>query len=284
MRPSFTADDLPPRESRLYVGLDGLFVATVTDDEKRKRRRSHASRRAARTRRGLANDQPLPPRRPGTDQRFKEVKVGHVYDQSKERRHAFATSGDADAAGDLLRTHATLMKFDRAKETRSVTDAAAWILSQLRVKLPMLGGMTLDVPHLAGHVHDAADACLGEGSDAGRAWASAQVSAAKARGPDALLAGVDALGRSVSRSKSKREAVRALRAYVANHRDMMDYPTLIAAGWDVGSGPTDALCKALTMRLRGPGMKWDLDHAAGLMELKAMYASGQAADYWSAAA
>lgn len=172
------ADDLPPGGSRLYVGLDGLFVATVTDAEKRKRRRSHAARRAARTRRGLAND-PLPPRRPGTDQRFKE---------------------------------------------------------------------------------------------------------AKARGPDALLAGIDALGRSVRRSGPKREAVRLLRAYVANHREMRDYPTLIAAGWDVGSGPTDALCKALTTRLRGPGMKWDLDHAAAMMDLKAMYASGQAAAYWSSAA
>ena len=42
--------------------------------------------------------------------------------------------------------------------------------------------------------------------------------------------------------------------------------------------------KAMTMRLRGPGMKWDLDHAAGLMELKATYASGQAAAYWASAA
>ena len=283
VRPSFMAGDLPAGESRLYVGLDGLFVPTVTDAEKRKRRRSHAARRAARTRRGLKNE-PLPPRRPGTDQRFKEVKVGHVYDQSKQCRHAFATAGDADAAGDLLRTHAALLKFGEASETRSVTDAAAWILSQLRVKLPMLGGTTLDLPHLAGHVHDAADACLGEGSDEGRAWASARVADARARGPDALLAGIDSLGRSVSRSKPKREAVRAVRAYVANHRDMMDYPALIAAGWDVGSGPTDALCKALTTRLRGPGMKWDLEHAAGLMELKAMYASGQAAAYWAAAA
>ena len=112
--------------------------------------------------------------------------------------------------------------------------------------------------------------------------AATLVAAAKARGPDALLRGIDTLGRSV-RSPAKRRAVRALRGYVENHRAMMDYPPLLAAGWDVGSGPTDALCKTLSLRLRGPGMKWDLDHAADLMDLKAMYASGQAPAYWAAA-
>ena len=95
--PSFTADDLPADSSRLYVGLDGLFVATVTDAEKlKRRRRSHAARRRARTRRGPFN-KPPPRRRAGTDQRFKEVKVGHFYDQSKQRRHAFAFGSVYDA-------------------------------------------------------------------------------------------------------------------------------------------------------------------------------------------
>jgi hypothetical protein len=31
-------------------------------------------------------------------------------------------------------------------------------------------------------------------------------------------------------------------------------------------------------------MKWDLDHAADLMNLKALYESGQAPGYWAKAA
>jgi hypothetical protein len=41
------------------------------------------------------------------------------------------------------------------------------------------------------------------------------------------------------------------------------------------------MCKTLTLRLKRPGMKWDRDSAAGMMNLQAMYESGQAADYWS---
>lgn len=283
LKPSFTAADLPAGASRLYVGLDGLFVATVTDAEKRKRRRAQSARRAARTRRGIDNAKPLPPRRAGTDQRFKEVKVGLFYDQAKEHRHAWATGGDAAAMGGLLREQAALLKLDQVKQTRSLTDGAAWIVGQLAGQLPMLGGMILDVQHLSQHVHATAAACLGDGSEAARAWSATQVAAAKERGPDALLAAAGALGQSV-RSAAKRRAVGELRAYVENHRPMLDYPAAIAGGWDIGSGPTEAVCKTLSLRLRGPGMKWDLDHAAALMDLKALHVSGQAPAYWAAAA
>ena len=246
LKPSFTASDLPADASRLYVGLDGLFLATVTDAEKLKRRRSQSARRGARTRKGIKN-RPLPPRKQGTDQRFKELKVGLFYDQAKEHRHAFVTAGDAAAMGGLLRGQAASVKLDQVKQTRSLTDGAAWIVGQLSVQLPMLGGMILDVRHLSRHVHEAAAACLGEGGgegggeagqageageagDAARAWSATQVAAAKARGPGALLAGVEALGRSV-RSAAKRRAVGELRAYVENHRGMMDYPAAIAGGW-----------------------------------------------------
>jgi hypothetical protein len=44
------------------------------------------------------------------------------------------------------------------------------------------------------------------------------------------------------------------------------------------------MCKTLTLRLKRPGMKWDRDHAAAMMNLTALYDSGQAKAYWAAAA
>jgi hypothetical protein len=49
----------------------------------------------------------------------------------------------------------------------------------------------------------------------------------------------------------------------------------LAKGWDVGSGPTEAMCKNLTLRLKRPGMKWDTDSAAALMNLVALREGGQ---------
>ena len=110
-------------------------------------------------------------------------------------------------------------------------------------------------------------------------WAGARLKEIKERGAAPVPAAVDALNRAL-RAKAKREGLRLLRAYLTDRLDMLDYPAALANGWDIGSGPTEAECKTLTLRLKRPGARWDRDHAAALMNLKAMYESGQAGLHW----
>ena len=224
----------------------------------------------------------MPPPRHGSDQTFKEVKFAVCYDQPKEHRHAWATAGDAAEMGRLLRSHAAQVGLADARQRVALTDGAAWIARQLEVNLPaLLDAHLLDFYHLAQHVHAAADACLAKGSEQAKAWAGARMHEAKHRGPAAVLSAVDALARDVRRSPAKREALRLLRGYVEERLDMLGYPAARRRGWDIGSGPTEAAGKNLALRLRGVGMKWDPAHAADLMNLKALYESGQAPAYWA---
>jgi hypothetical protein len=262
---------------RLYVGVDGLLVPTVTEAEKKKRRASQVGRRAARVRHGKANVKALPPRNKGTDQGYKEMKLGLFYDQDKEHRHAFVTCGGPERLGSLLRSQGSLIHLEQAREKRSLTDAAAWILRQLDLCLPMLDGKLIDFYHLAKHVYEAAGVCLGEG--AGGRWASQRLRAVKRKGPRRLLGEIGLLRKRV-RSAGKREALRQLEQYVRQHAELMNYPKEIAAGRDIGSGPTEAMCKTLSLRIKGCGMKWDLRHAQDLMNLVALYESNQAQTYW----
>lgn len=264
-------------DQRLYVGVDGLLAPTVTHAEKRKRRRRHVARRAARVRHGKGNIKPLPPLRKGTDQRYKEIKLGLYYDQDKQQRHAFVTSGNPRELGRLLRSQGSLINLSQATDKRSVTDAAAWILRQLTLCLPTLDGMLIDFYHLGQHVYQAAELCLG--GQTGQSWALEQLRRVKAKGPQPMLEAIAQLRKTV-RSPAKREALRQLERYVSQHAEMMNYPEQIAAGRDIGSGPTEAMCKTLSMRLKGCGMRWDLEHAQDLMNLRAMYESGQADSYW----
>lgn len=280
---SWSARDDALEKGRLYVGVDGLLVRAVTQAEKDKRRRSHATRRRLRGRRGVKNLRPLPPARPGADQTFKEVKFAVFYDQPKRRRHALASAGDGEEVGRLLRRHAAQVGIDHARQSLGLTDGAAWIARQLDVNLPMLTARILDFYHLAQHVHEAARACLGEGTAEAAAWAGQRLHEARHGGPTPLLAAVDALERS-TRSPTKRRALRQLRGYIAERVDMVDYPAARRRGWDIGSGPTEAAGKNLALRVRGVGMKWDPHHAADLMNLKALYESGQAPAYWAKAA
>ena len=265
--------------TRVYEGTDGVMAPTVTQREKDVRRKAHAVRRQRRSAAGVGNARELAPARPGADLGYKEMKIGVFYDQAKGRRHAFATGSDGDAYGPLLKGYARQVGFDRAGEQLSLVDGAKWIARQVCGALPTPHSFLLDFFHMAQHVHAAAKACLGD-TPAARAWAAERLAEVKASAAAPVLAAIDAL-RKRARSTAKLKALDGLRQYLADRLEMLDYRTALARGWDVGSGPTEAMCKTLTLRLKRPVMKWDRDHAAGMMNLQAMYESGQADIYWS---
>jgi hypothetical protein len=272
----------PSGPTRVYGGVDGVMVATVTQQEKCKRRKSHAVRRQQRSASGVGNTKALPEAKAGSDDRYKEMKIGLFYNQSKELRHAFATESDHKAFGGLLKEHADQVAFEKADQSITLTDGAKWIACQICLMLSMLKAMLLDFYHLSEHVHAAAKCCLGETPQA-KDWALARLREFKEQGVTAVLAAIDDLGKQV-RSPSKKESLRLLRDYVVSRMEMLDYRGALAKGWDIGSGPTEAMCKNLTLRLKRPGMKWDRDNAAAMMNLTALYESGQSKTYWAKAA
>ena len=264
--------------TRIYVGADGVMVRIVTQEEKDKRRQEQVIRRQQRGRAGVGNTSPLPKPRPGSDDRFKEMKIGLFYDQSKTRVHAFATAGDHEAFGILLRRHADAIALEQALETLSLTDGGPWIRNQILKHLQKLNAMLLDFFHLSEHVWSTAKCCLGDGPEA-RTWAEKQLDEIQHVGGRTVLAAIEELGKKI-RSPAKKESLRRLRRYLVERWEMVEYPQALARGWDIGSGPTEAMCKNLTLRLKRTGMKWDADHAADLMNLVALRESGQWAAYW----
>ena len=280
---AWTAEQIaasPQGVRRLYAGVDGVLARIVTQAEKDKRRAAHVTRRRQRAARGRKNLRPLPPPRPGSDQAFKEMKIGVFYDQDKERRHAFATAQTHAAFGPLLAAFAGQVHWEQADERLSLTDGAKWIATQIDRHLPKRSAMLLDFFHLSQHVHAASQECLGD-TPAAREWAAARLHEIKTVGFRPMLDAIESL-RKTCRAAAKRTSLTRLRNYIVERNDMVDYPAALARGWDIGSGPTEAMCKTLTLRLKRPGMKWDAANAAGMMNLAALYESGQAKAYWTA--
>jgi len=268
--------------TRVYAGVDGVMVPTVTQQEKDKRRKSQSIRRQQRSACGVGNAKPLPPAREGSDERFKEMKIGLFYDQQKKHRHAFATEANSEAFGPLLKAHAGQVAFEQADECISLTDGAKWIAGQICRMLLLIKVMLLDFYHLSQHVHAAAKCCLGETQEA-KDWTAARLKEIRELGVTPVLIAIDTLAKRI-RAPARRESLRCLRDYVVARVELLDYPMALAKGYDIGSGPTEAMCKTLTLRLKRPGMKWDRDHAAGMMNLTALYDSSQAKAYWANAA
>lgn len=258
----------------VITGADGVMVPLVTEAEKAKRRSLRRRRGPkARRRRGRI--------RRGSDQAYKEFKIVAFYDGSHEHQYAVGTSGDHNALGRLMRRVGGRIRLDQADAAYSVSDGAPWIRKQYQQRLPMLEANILDYYHLRDHVIVASYRVFGENTPEALAWRQEMMGVVLDDGPLALLDRIGELRGSL-RAKGKREALAQLRNYIAARVEMLEYPDFRAKGYEIGSGPTEAFCKTLTARLKGPGMRWDKPHAEGMMSLASIRSSGLWDSYWTA--
>jgi hypothetical protein len=271
-----TVAPTPARTTRVYLGADGVKVPLITDTEKRARRQKIKQKR----RRRGKKCRPLPKAKHGADQRYKEFKIVTYYDQTQEHRHVSITKGDHREAGRLMRRDAGRIHLDQADDKVAVVDGADWIRNQMQAQSLPLDAVGLDFYHLADNVHKARRLTYGEADAAGQAWALETLHLAKHEGYQALRDRLAAwLGRW--RSAKKRQAAEQLLNYVTDRRAMIQYPEFLARGRQIGSGPTESMCKTTTARLKGSGMRWDGENAEAIMALDALEQSGEWKLYWN---
>lgn len=275
LSPDWTAEDcrVEGQDSTCVItGVDGVMVPLVTETEKAKRRASRRRRgpKACRRRKRI---------RRGSDNEYKEFKLVAFYDPSHEHQYAVGTSGNCNVLGRRMRRAAGQIRLDKADLSYSVSDGAKWIRRQYNQQLPMLEVNILDYYHLRDHVVKASHNVFGESTPEALAWRKEMMGVVLEIGPVELLERLGVLRRSL-RAVGKRDALKSLITYVASRVDMLAYPEFIAAGYDIGSGPTEAFCKTLTARLKGPGMRWDKPNAEGMMALASIDSSGQWDSYW----
>lgn len=259
--------------TRVYLGCDGVLVPMVTDAEKIARRKAVRQKRRRRGKKA----RPLPPARAGADQGYKEFKIVAYYDQDQSHRHVMVTRGDHHVAGRLMRREAGRIALTTAQEKIALADGAVWIGNQIRSQNLPLDAVGLDFYHLSEHVHKARRAVFGE-SDAGKAWAGAVLHTVKHDGYAPFWESLTRW-RTPLRGR-RRKAADELLHYVAKRSETICYPEFLAKGWQIGSGPIEAMCKTTTARLKGSGMRWDGANAEAVMSLAALEQSDQWKRYW----
>ena len=248
--PAFRAEDCQvPGETttRMYAGIDGVMVPTITDAEKQQRRKKVLEKRRQRGRKC----KPLPPRKKGTNNAWKEFKTVTFYNQDQSRRHLRLSRCRRPQTGVLVRREAQQLGLSRADEKVAIVDGASWISQMLEgvQHALQLDAVGLDFYHLSENVHKTRRAVFGEDA-AGTQWADALMHTFKHEGYEAAW---DSLcqWRPPLRG-GKRKAADRLINYVVDRREMINYPEFMKKQWDIGSGPTESRCKIATRRLNPP--------------------------------
>jgi hypothetical protein len=267
--------------SRVYLGIDGFMVPTITDQEKRNRRQKVA---AARTRR--AADKPkLPPlrrRRKGTDQRYKEFKLVQFHDENMERRHVSVTRKPCAEAGRIMQRDARQIGFDQADERIANIDGGPWILNLLMNWAVVLSAWCLDFWHLGQHVNQGKDATFGQQSETGGQWAAKAMHQVKHAGYEPFWNQL-VEWRGNQRGVKRRESDKLLN-YVASRKEMIVYDECERRGWRISSSTTESECGAAPHRVKGSGKRWDTDNAEAVIALETLHQSNQWDEYWTTSA
>lgn len=259
--------------TRVYLGADGVMVPLVTDAEKQKRRTAVKRKRQQRGRKC----RPLPARKTGADQPYKEFKVVTFYDEPQKRRYVAGTSGDHAVAGRMMQRMATQIRLKEAQEKIGNVDGSPWIRNEIELH-GLVDALGLDYYHLRENVQKARLAVYAA-DPTGEAWKTEIMGLFYEQGYDAVWERLVSW-RTALRG-SKRAAADALMGYIAQRREMIRYPEFRARGWQIGSGPTEAQCKSATQRLKGRGRRWDRQSAEAVMALDCLESSHAWNLYWT---
>ena len=268
--------------SRTYLGVDGFMTPQITETEKCKRREQVVAARARRPR-DKPKLPPLPRRKKGADQRYKEFKLVQYHDEGLERRLISVTRKPAAEAGRIMRRDARRIGFDQAEQRIANIDGGPWIVNLMRCWAVVLSAMCLDFYHLGQQVNQAKRVTFGESNPAGEQWAADLMHEVKHHGYDPFWDRLLDWRKAQRRGPKRLEADRLLN-YVATRKEMILYDQCQRNGWRLSSSTTESECGVVPARVKGPGKRWDADNAEAVIGLEALHQSNLWETYWTTAA
>lgn len=188
-----------------------------------------------------------------------------------------------DELGLQLRRQAAQVGWDELEQQIALTDGGNGLEEFMHRNFPK-AQCILDFYHASEHVANLARALYPANEEAAGVQIQTWCHRLKHQGGAALLVEWEQL-ELTTRGDAIQEVYRQESQYVRGNLHRMDYPTYLANGWQIGSGPIEAACKTVVgQRLKCSGMRWSEPGADAVCHLRALYLSegNQWDSFWSA--
>ena len=234
-----------------------------------------------------------------TTEGWREPKLATLYwehdvvEVSKEHRSILnkehvVVLGDADELAKRLWEAACRWEWWKAKRVVVLGDGAEWIWNRAQELFPE-AVQILDLFHAMEHIWEVARQLyggVGKQKDKGATGATKKPTAkdrktaqwARARIAELKLGDIDAIIDNLRQRRPKRAAARdavdELISYLDKNRSRTNYAAYRAQGLTVGSGTAESGIKnVVNLRMKGCGMRWAVDRAEKMLNLRAAYLS-----------
>ena len=179
---------------------------------------------------------------------------------------------DLNEIGRHLRREAEAVGMTRAEKQIALSDGGSGLEGVLKKFFPKVTCI-LDFYHAKEHLVELAQTLFPNDEETRKAWQDTWCHRLKHEGGKAVLAALESMDLQDC-STAVGEVHRRQVTYFRNNCHRMDYPTYVAKGWQIGSGPVESACKTVIgNRLKGGGMRWGKDGSDGVAHLRAVYLS-----------
>ena len=179
-----------------------------------------------------------------------------------------------------LRQAAIAIRDGEAERMFWVSDAAEWIDKGVQQQLPMAIRI-IDIWHAWEHVHEASRDIYPDNQDKARQWAQRYCEVLEDSGGYVLW---DRLRHARYVEPDRQKAVEILRKYLYKNSDRLAYPVYKSRGYPISSGTMESFCKQLGQRMKGPGMRWNINNVTAMATLVSIWANDEWDRHWKTGA
>lgn len=179
-----------------------------------------------------------------------------------------------------LRQAAIAIRAGEAKRIFWVSDAAEWIDKGVQEQLPMAIRI-IDIWHAWEHIHEASRGIYPDNEDKAHQWAQRYCEVLEDSGGEVLW---DRLRHARYAEQDRQKAVEELRRYLHKNADRLAYPGYKSKGYPISSGTMESFCKQLGQRMKGPGMRWNINNVTVMATLVSLWANDEWDRHWKTVA
>jgi hypothetical protein len=182
--------------------------------------------------------------------------------------------------GVLLRRQAAQVGMEQAEQWIGLSDGGSGLEDFLQSNFNRQNlVLILDFWHPSGYLETLARAWHGDDEEKRLTLAQAWCHTLKHKGGQAMVEVLHRL--ELPKSKAVQTAYEEALRYIENNVHRMDYPSYLAKGWQIGSGPIESACKTVVgQRLKQAGMRWREYGTDNVCHLRALFKSEK--DQWDA--
>jgi hypothetical protein len=219
-----------------------------------------------------------------TDEGGKEVKIGSVY-ETPHTRNGLAndimyTGGfhNSEHFGKKLYILALRRGLRSAGVVIFIGDGARWIWKLVSHHFPE-AIQIVDFYHAADRLWSLSRAIYGEGTKACKDWAKRRIKHL-VKGKVELV--ISSLSELRSSNADIEEEIVDNITYFTNNKERMRYKEYRNNGYHIGSGTVESACKHVVgQRLKQAGMRWSVDGANAILQLRILWKNGEWNRFWN---